>query len=277
MGNIILSIVMGWALERVNIIINAMVPPALQNENAGYGAIEDTISRRTLAPACYRVLLPWIFGLYKKIFPKSENIIVYQAIRTLMMMFMFWSIMQGWSPLVAGITGVILCLTIRYDYWDWPIELAGIALAMSGHFELAIIGGILSALSRETAPMVAGVYLLQSGDWYGSCILLGIIVLIMLSVRLYVGRRALHCKRIVLKTNWKGLQTMLKWRPFWNADTFIMFGLSLFGIATLFASSITGWFVVLLTLVTSWIFAKHDEARVLVTIVPFIAAFLARI
>jgi hypothetical protein len=278
MESIILASVMGWALERTNIIMNAMIPPSIQNENAGFGAVDGTITRTTLAPACYRVLVPWLIWIYRKLFPNANpdsDLLVYQAIRTVLMIFMFWSLMQGWSPLVAAVTGVILVATIRFDYWDWPVEVIGIALAMSGNLPLAITGAILASLSRETAPLLVIVYFARTGDWIDSLWLAGMIAAIMLGVRLFVGRRALHCPRFVWRINLNALLNIFKWKPVWNADIFITVVLTILGILVVFTFP-PGWVIIPVILVLSWTMAKFDEARTLASIIPFIAAYLVR-
>jgi hypothetical protein len=275
MFEIILATIMGWALERTNIIINAMVPPSIQNENAGYGAIDDTNNRTTLAPACYRVLLPWMVKVIETIIPKLDRIITYQALRTILMAVMFWSLIQGWGITVAAVTGVILVATIRFDYWDWPVEVTGIALAMSGNLPLALTGAVLAGLSRETAPLLVIVYFMRTGDWMGSLWLTGTIALIMLGVRLYVGRRVLHCPRFVWKINLVALLNIFKWIPVWNADIFITVALSILGILAMLQFP-SGWPVIPIVLMLSWTMAKYDEARTLVSIIPFIAAYLVK-
>lgn len=273
MESLMLASVMGWALERTNMIVNAMVPPSIQNENAGYGAIDGTNDRTTLAPACYRVLLPWVTWLIEKAFPKLDRIITYQALRTILMVFMFWSLIQGWGISVAAVTGVILVATIRFDYWDWPVEVAGIALAMTGNLPLALTGALLCSLSRETAPLLVIVYFMRTGDWMGSLWLMGMIALIMLGVRLYVGRRALHCRRFILDINLNALLNIFKWIPLWNADIFITVVLTILAVLAMFTFP-AGWPVIPIVLIMAWTLAKFDEARVLASIIPFIAAYL---
>lgn len=275
MESLILASIMGWALERTNIIVNVMVPPSIQNENAGYGAIDDTNNRTTLAPACYRVLFPWMIWVIEKIFPKLDRIITYQALRTILMIFMFWSLMQGWGISVAAVTGVILVATIRFDYWDWPAEVIGIALAMTGNLPLAILGAVVASLSRETAPLLVVVYFSRTMDWMGSLWLMGIVAAIMLGVRLFVGRRALHCRRFVLDINLNALWNIFKWIPIWNSDIFITVVLTIFGVLAMLTFP-TGWMIIPVVLVLSWTLAKYDEARTLVSIIPFIAAYLLR-
>lgn len=278
MESIILASVMGWALERTNIIMNAMIAPSIQNENAGFGAVDGTINRTTLAPACYRVLVPWLIWIWRKLFPKANpdmDLLIYQAIRTILMIFMFWSLMQGWSPLVAAVTGVILVATIRFDYWDWPVEVTGIALAMSGNLPLAFTGAILASLSRETAPLLVIIYFARTGDWIGSLCLAGTITAIMLGVRLFVGRRGLHCPRFVWRINLNALLNIFKWKPVWNADIFITVVLTILGILAMLQFP-SGWMVIPIILGLSWTMAKFDEARTLVSIIPFIAAFLVK-
>lgn len=273
MGSVIVAAVMGWALERTNILVNFLIAPSLRNENAGFGAVEGTIKRETLAPACYRVFVPWLIFLYSKIRPGDNKSVVYQGIRTLLMMFMFWSMIEGWGLQVAAVAGVIMVSTIRFDYWDWPVEVAGVSLAMTGNFPLAMVGAVISALSRETAPLMIVVYFCKTMDWMGSLWLTMAVAGIMLFVRLYVGSRALHCKRFILELNLNALLNIFKWRPVWNSDLFITVALTIFGILAMLQFP-PGWMIIPIILILSWTLAKYDEARTMTSIIPYIAAYL---
>ena len=261
-------ILLGFFLARLELVVTAK---HYRNRYAGIGAIGWTINKTAPAPMRYRVLVPWII---KAINGRLDTVLAYQIIQWLSISFALWAVSIAWSPSVAILTACMIPITYQFDYWNWPIELGCLALGMTGMFAPALIAGILLALSKETAPIVAVAYWSVTKDWGGSIAIMATIAAVMIAVRLIQGRAELYCERWML---WQNLRELLKWRD----QKPVIFGSQ---IATVIVSSMIllmaisklGFIMIppLLIFVAGWILAKSDEIRIFVSTFPWVAAWL---
>jgi hypothetical protein len=279
---IIVSLVTAWAFERAHMIISAPNYGALWN---GFGAIDLTVQRNIKAPAAYRVLMPFLVVGIEKLFhtPPVRRIDIYQTLKILMETLAFWAIWQVWGLPVMLLTGILLLLTIRFDYWSWGIELAGIALAMTGNLSLAIPGAILFGLSRETAVLSGVAFYAVTGNLGQAFVVESAAVLALVLVRLWVGKRPLYCDRFMIHISLKPFKIsgpnvdmwkpFFKYQPIYHSDVFIAAVISLL---TLFAvlQRPTGWIIPLVMLGAGWTITRADETRVFTACLPWIAAMM---
>ena len=263
-----IAVIIGICFDRAQMIISAFNYESLYN---GFGAVELTVKRNIKAPMAYRVLVPYLVVWIEKLFKTSERmrVIIYQHIKTLLVIFAAWAVIHSFGYLVAGITFIILVATIQFDYWDWPIELAAISLAAGGFFIPALFAGILFALTRETAPITGVIYLAMTGDWIGAIIITSVIGLIMLTVRLYVGKRELYCKRVMLKENYASLKDFFKYKPIYFSPIFVTSAIVIGTVVSVIVNPQYWYSLVLLG--AGLVLAKADEPRIFSAIIPFIA------
>lgn len=271
MIEILFAILIGWAFDRVQMQISYVNYGSVYN---GYGAIDLTVKRTIKAPMAYRLLVPILVTWIERTFKIQEKyrVFLYQNIKVFFVILAAYSIIHVYGILIALIAFTILLATIQYDYWDWPIELAAVVFASGGQFVPALIIGILFAFSRETAPITGFIYWVATGDLAGGMIISGLIVLLMLAVRIFIGKRELYCKRVMWKDNLKLLQNYFKWKPFAYSQLFITTILTAGSLMSVIVNP-QYWYS-LIFIVAGWILAKADEPRVFSAVVPFISVMI---
>jgi hypothetical protein len=277
---IFLSMVVAWCFERAHMIIAAPNYGATAN---GFGAIELTVRREIKAPMAYRALVPLLtVGIERLLrLPLSRRVDVYQTLKILLEALAFWAITKAWGLPVAFLSFLLALLTVKYDYWSWAPEMAGLALAMTGDLALALPGVILFALSRETAPLAAVVYILKTGDIAGGLVLAMAAALVLVLVRMWAGRKPLYCSRFQWRYNLNlffgrtkgGDLILFKWQPIYHSDAMIAAALSFLTIAV-GVMGLVGWLVPVILVVAGWTLAKADETRVFAGALPWVAALL---
>lgn len=259
-SSIILYSLIALALSRVNAIVTG------QNYNAttnGFGAISGVLNRTGSAPQVYRVLVPWLIGAFEKVFGYNlkRRLILYESIKLGLFMGALWSVGRVIGIRAALLVAALLPLTLKFDYWDWIVELGAFAACLSGDFRWALVAAILLALSRETAPLCAVIFYLKTHDMFESgCILICVAALMWL-VRDIQGHHALYCKRIYFKRNMKEVSRMFLRTPWFLGDIFMSLVIML---ATLWSCymQVTAWPVALALLVAGWVFGLASETRV---------------
>lgn len=269
----LIPVLVGWAFDRVQMIISAPNYGALWN---GFGAIDLTVKRKIKAPMAYRIFVPYLVIFIERLFrikPESR-VFIYQTIKLLLVILAVYAVSYTWGMDVALLTFILLLVTIEYDYWDWAIEVGAVALATSGNLGFALVGGMLHGMSRETAPILPVAYYLSTGDLTGT-IYLGLVVgLTMLAVRLYVGKRELYCDRWMWKENMSLLKDLFKWKPIYYSRIFISVVITVMVFIYIFITSANDWIIPLAIVVAGWLMAKADEPRVFSVAMIYIAKLL---
>lgn len=270
---ILFAILIGICFDRVQMMISAFNYSAEYN---GFGVVDMVNKRKIKAPMAYRVLVPWLMAFIEsKVFivQPDKRVFIYQAIKASFVVLAAWSIIHTYGLMAALFTFLILLLTIQFDYWDWPLEMAAIVLASAGLFIPALIVGVFFALSRETAPLTALVYFAATLDLVGSLYIFAVIILTQNLVRLYVGKKSLYCDRIMIKTNIKLYKNFFKWKPFFYSPLTITALLALAAIVSVIINP-QHWYILILV-ASGLTLAKADEPRVLSGVIPFIAILLS--
>ncbi len=250
----------------------------------GFGAIDLTVQRKAKAPMAYRVLVPWLVAAVERMFhtPPTRRIDIYQAAKLALTTVALWAVAQAWGISVMGVTALLMLATIKYDYWSYAPELAGVALAWTGDPLLAVAGGILAGLSKETAPIVPITFWFATGGnlW---CIPVALAtIMTMILVRLNVGRRPAYTSLWKLPTNLKkyfardpntGKLIFFLYQPLFYSDVFISLLITLLVVGAVVAG-VPGWPVALAITGAGWTMALADETRVFTPALPFVAAWL---
>lgn len=158
----------------------------------GYGAIVGVLRRDSDAPMRYRVLVPWLMRVCR-----CRSVVVYQMIKT---MLLACALVVGERLLGVGgmlMLAVLVATTFEFDYWDCYAELLGVGCVLlageTGDWRLAVAGGVVWGLSKETAVVAPGLGLLAGGWWFGLAGLSGPVVMGL--VRIVQGRADLYCER----------------------------------------------------------------------------------
>jgi hypothetical protein len=276
---VILALALAFCFERAHMIIAA---PNYGSAWNGFGAIQLTYERKTKAPMAYRVLMPFFVIAVERAFhlPLKRRIDIYQAGKVLLTALAFYAVGLAWSPLVAAVTCVLMLLTVRFDYWSYAGELAGIALACTGDPALAVLGVFVHGLSKETAPVAPVAYLLTTGDGYGAGALMILTAAVMGSVRLIVGKRPGYTSLNKLAENWKRLTArdggrliLFLYQPAVYSDLALALIVSILTLTTVLTFP-PGWIIPLVILGAGWTLALADEVRVFTAVLPWIAAWM---
>lgn len=237
-------------------LAQTIAAPTHDSPWCGLGALRRAGPKQA-APMVYRVLaLPfrrsaWCYLIFK--FATTWGALV--------------CIMYAWGERSALITAVILPLTFWYDYWDWPIELAGVAMAASGNLPAAVLLAVAWGMSRETAPLSGMIYFLATWDALGGLVLVGVAFLTMTAVRAWVGRRGLYCDRWMVRVNIGLLQkgNIRAWA------SVILCGLI---IAAAVVSLRPDTLVPLVIIAAGASMGKLDETRLFSAAIPYLARML---
>ena len=268
---ILVAILVGLCFDRAQMQISATNYGALFN---GFGVIELTTKRNIKAPMAYRVLVPFLVTWVVQIFHIQEKykVFVYQAIKAFFVIVAAWSVIYVFGYFAMFLTFSVLLMTIHYDYWDWPIELAAVVLAIGGHLYLALLLGTLFALSRETAVVTGIFYLAATWDWLGAILISIVVVLVLYFVRQYVGKRELYCKRVMWKYNIRLFKDFWKWKPFLYSPLFVSVFITIGTVLSILIRPV--FWPVSILLVAGWVLAKADEPRIFSACIPFIAVLI---
>lgn len=260
---LLLAVMAGWAIERALMIISARNMSSPYN---GYGCI-DLVNRKDVkAPMAYRVLVPWLFRL----FPGADRGTLYVGAKTVLNAAAIFLVAQAWSWEVALLVAVLVVPTFEFDYWDWAVELAGVAAVMTGNLTLAVVFTVLWALSRETVLIAPVMWFVVFGDVTGTAAVLAAAVAPFLAVRAYVGRRELYCSRFMVRQNLADLKPFFKWKPLFMSPIFtsvLITGLCL----SVVVFQPVGWIFPLVFLGAGWVLARATEPRVFTACLPWIA------
>lgn len=245
----------------------------------GYGCIDAVNSRTALSPMAYRVLFPWLVGGAEALVPslKTNRVVwLYFPLKIAALTWALTMVDRALGTPVMLLTALCLPLTFHFDYWDWAIELGATAAALTGNFYLAAIGGVLLALSRETAPLVPLAYWLITRD-AESAIVLGLLTgLFMWLVREYVGKKRLYCERFMYRVNVCDVRMLFQNRPFYLSEIAMTMGLTALTVFALFRTANGTWLIPLMLLIAGWTMARAAEIRVFTPCLLWIAVALVK-
>lgn len=261
------------ALDKAQLVVCA---PSYGNRYCGMGTIDGVLARDIEAPMAYRVLVPWLVGLVERIAPtmKRHRLSVYEALKIALMALCLTSIAYAVGPITALVFASLLPITFRFDYWDWAVEAGALALAIGGHLQAAVFGGIALALSRETAPLVALTYLLSTRDWYGTALIATATALTMLFVHLRQGQHKLYCDRFMWKRNLNDLRQLLCLSPWFLSSPFLSVGVTVLAVAALPFVGPT-WPIPLALLALGWTMGIAGETRIFTGCLVWVSMGLA--
>jgi len=259
----VIYLVLAVLLDRVQFKLCAS---SYGNLYCGYGTIDGVNSRKAVAPMAYRVLVPWLVAAIEAWCPrlKAHRMpAIYEPLKIGLMALMLFSV-----DLAIGREGmllfcVLLGVTFYFDYFDFAPEVTALALALTGDVRLALLGGLVAALARETAPLGAVTYILVTGDVGRGLQVFAAVCAVMLVVRLWAGHKKLYCERVLLKVNVRDVRGLLSNRPFYLSEI----GMSLLvSVLTVYAvvsgKSGAAWPIPLLLLGMGWTLARASETRV---------------
>jgi len=263
-------------LDRAQLLIGK---DSYSSKYNGYGAITDVNERNAAAPMAYRVLVPWVFVLLRKIpiireFRPVGH--VYEPLK-LISLFAILAILNYFFGTVAAlIFAAIITSTFFFDYWDWAFEAIGIVGAMSGNPYLFISGTILWALSKETAPLAPLIFFAVTGDIYISIVGAILCAVSMLGVRMYVGKRELYCPRFMWNVNWHDIMVSLKNSPLFLSEIVMAMIITFLTIFCFIVNpQVYGLYAIAL-LVAGWTMARAAESRVFAGCLIFVAVTLSK-
>lgn len=250
------------ALDKAQLII---AQPGYGSPYCGIGTIDGVLQRRTHAPMAYRVLVPWLIGLVERVYPRArrQRLSVYETFKIVLMGLALWAVASATNDRTAFIVAALLPMTFSFDYWDYAVEIGALAMAVGGNMPGALIGGVLLALSRETAPLVPAAYLLATGDAPGTFVVATGTALTMLGVRLWAGRHELYCDRWMIKRNLTELRAALRCSPPFMGNAF----LSVLLCAIVLALAVLGrlgptWPIPLAIVALGWAWGISYETRI---------------
>jgi hypothetical protein len=259
---VIFWLLIALALDKAQLVI---ATPGYGLPYCGLGTVDGVNQRRLLAPMAYRVLVPWIIGFVEAVVRplRTRRLEVYEALKITLMALAFWSIEMALGIRTALIVAALLPMTFSFDYWDYAVELGALAMAVGGNMQGAVIGGVLLALSRETAPLVPVTYLLATGDANGTLVIALATGLTMLGVRLRIGYRKLYCDRFMWAGNWKEVRAIFKCTPWYTSN--IAYSLLVTGlvVALVFLGRLgPTWPIPLVLLAAGWAMGVAYETRI---------------
>jgi len=271
-----LWIILAIALDRVQLKLTSHAYKQ-SAYRSGYAAIDSVNQRKAFMPMAYRVLVPWLVWVIERLGGKGKYRFewVYELIKIGLMALALWSASLAIGVAGAVVLGIMLCMTFWSDYWDTYVEIAALAMAMTGNIGLAVVGTVLLGLSRETAPMVGIVYGLSTGRVGESIQLVALSCAVLLAVRLHVGRKKLYCERWMLKQNWQDLLELLHNKPIYLCEMFMTLIVTVLTIVAIFGRPVA-WPVPAILLVAGWLMARAPETRVFASCYLWIAPLILR-
>lgn len=266
-----LYLLLAFVIERANILSSW---PNYGSPYCGLGTIDNVNKRIAQAPMAYRVLFPWLIGTIERICPalKPYRLSVYEFLKYLSILYALLCTALALHDSAALAVCAMLPCTFAYDYFDWPFELAAFALALHGAFVPALLGAVLCASARETAPLSALTYFLVTLDLVGALRILCAVVIVMGLIRAYVGPRKLYCDRWMFRRNLRELREKLSAEPIGMNRFLASPLLSLVVIAVVVTGRAgSAWPVPLIVIGLGWFMALAVETRVFTPVLLWIA------
>ena len=265
------------ALDRVQLKIGAFNYGAIAN---GHGAIDAVNQRRVKAPVAYRVLVPWLIGGLERVAPglrRYRLVGLYEPLKIGFMAGALALLAQAIGTKATLIVALLLPATFLFDYWDWAVELGALAAALTGDPWYALAGGLVCALSRETALLVPATYFLVTFDWYGATLIALATAGTLMIVRLLVGDRGRHHYGpwLMWPINWQDIREVRVNRPWYLGEITVAVLLSLLTLAAV-GSGYAGraWPIPLAVLALGWTLARAAEVRVFSSCLIWVALLL---
>ena len=259
---------MAAMLEKVQLLVSMWNYGAVYN---GLGAVTGVLKRDTNAPMVYRVLAAWMMvGLQKLRIRKLES---YEIVKFACNFYALYAVWLVWGFDTVILVAMVLPVTFLYDYWDWAIEIGSIGLGMTGQLDLAIVGVILLALSRESFPLVALAYGLVTFDGLGAGMVLFAGAGVFVLLRLVQGEHKLYCKRFMWRDNLQSIRAIATGRVWLLSDVLVSLVIMAAGVAYVVMLQ-PGWPVVALLVVLGFAAGRIQETRVFASILPFVLGVL---
>lgn len=270
----VIALIAAWCFERAQLIISA---PNYNSPFNGFGAIDLVLQGRSKQPMQYRVFLPWLVAFFETF--KIQRIGIYEGLKVLMIMGAFWGISLVFGLPAMLLAALLLLLTIKYDYWDWAPEIFGVCMALTGDLRLAVAGGVVHGLSKETAPLVPVAYYIATGDINAAGFVGAFTAFGMVLPRIIYGKKPMYCERIQIKYNLALFKAFSdkgfwKWGQFYFTEIWISCAITLLTIVAVIARGSWDGLIPLAILAAGWTMAKADEGRVFALAVPWIAAWV---
>jgi hypothetical protein len=163
----------------------------------GFGCIDDVILKRADAPMAYRVLMPLLVA---KI-PKNLQLIAYALFQIVGIFLLLLTCKVLVSLQFALLLGVLVTVTMRFDYWDWIPEMGAFVSCVAGDPVLALSWSAAAALSRETSVILPLVWIASGHDLRNALFILADVALLMFLVRIWQGKKKMYCDRIMISKN----------------------------------------------------------------------------
>lgn len=257
---------LAWLLDRAQLKLGLST---YGGEYSGIGCIDSVLARTAPAPMAHRVLVPWIVGIAERLFPKLKPYrlpALYEPLKIALLGLVLWATARALGTKAALVVAAALPATFLFDYWDWAGETAGLALALSGNWSLAMAGGVLAVLSRpETAGLVPIVYWLQTGELGIRPAAIAIMqAMLLTAVLLWAGaRKPLYCSRLMWRQNWRELRGIGRNRPVYMGEMAMSLLVTVLTIVTVLSGKAGAtWPAPLAILAAGWVFARASETRV---------------
>lgn len=267
MGTVLVWLFVAWLLDGAQFMVTHRNYKAIYN---GFGAIESTRAKKALAPMAYRVLVPWLVGWIED---DTARLWAYEAVKVLLMAGCLTVCASLYGPLAALLMGCLWCSTFLFDYWDNYAEMLGLLLALTGNVYLACLGGVIAALSRETAGIIPFIFWSVAGfpsPWvfvatWGT----------ILGVKMRIGHRKMYCPRFTIKHNWGALRSL---REGWFLSMpFISVVWTLLALVSWRIGVVPAAWAVLVILVACWTMGGITEPRIFRATAIWIAPMLSRL
>lgn len=259
---------LAYLLERVSLVMTGFNYGAKYN---GLGAVEGALRRTGEAPMVYRVLVPWVMAVLQRM--GMRKLEAYELCKFTLNFFALYAVSLAWGFEAAVVTAFFLPVTFLYDYWDWAVEMGAIALGMTGRIDLAILGVVLLAMSRETFILVGLALWMVSGDSLAALLVISMGGAVWLMVRMIQGEHKLYCKRFMLRENLRAIWHVRAKRPWILSDVVISLLLGLAGVGYVVSLS-PGWPVVVMVLASGLALGRIEETRVFASVLPFLAGVM---
>jgi hypothetical protein len=192
----------------------------------GIGCISDVLANRSLAPMQYRVLVPWICGLFGAGEKSLPYLRPYIWLRWLSIPFaigaahLYFSQIQGPPPvLCTALLALFFVAAALYDYTDGYLEIGFFALAFLvmgqqgiGWILLLAVVSLLAVLNRETAVFIPVVCFLDS------FFMAGIVSLVACAAgyaipRMIYGKHDRYCRFWLVGENIREMTRHYRTRP----------------------------------------------------------------
>jgi hypothetical protein len=247
----------------------------------GLGAVDDVLARRAPAPVAYRVLVPGLIGVAEWVAPglRPRRLTwLYEPLKIGLMGAALAMTAHALGNTAALLVAVLLPATFAFDYWDWPVEMFGLAAALSGDLTWTLIGALACALSRETALLVPLAYTLVTLDWYGGTLLTLIVAGTLMIVRLAIGPRQKYWAAQMWRVNWQDIVEIGVNRPWYLGEiTFALLISGLMLVSVIGGYAGPSWPVPLVVLILCWTLARAAEVRIFSAGLLWVAVMLLHV